>query len=189
MSVEAAALALPYARAAFGVAQEQGGDALKVWDEQLRALAAVASHPDVHLALQKPGVSRQQRLQTLLGLFVEAGGKSSLDEGLRRLLAVMAEHNRLQNLPELATCYQRLVDERRGVHPVIVSTATSLSKKAQEKLEAIASKQFPQEGLQFTYKTDERVGGGFIAQCGDWVLDASAVSRLNTLSAALSSQN
>lgn len=174
---EITTIARPYAQAVFATAKEQGK--LKDWSDMLQLAAAVASHPEVAVAVDSPRLDKAQRGQLIIDI---CGDK--LDAGGKNLLRVLAENGRLSLLPEIAALYEaeRAAAESRITAEVISATALSDTQK-----HAIASALKKRLGREVALKcqVDETLLGGAVIRAGDMVIDGSVTGKLNKLSAAL----
>lgn len=170
------ALVLPYARAALAVAEKDGG--AEAWDKALAALAYAMGQPAAAGRIRHPASTDQEKVQFLLQLLDGEGGK--IRQQLARLLQEMALHGRLQLLPSLHLVFARLRDQASGTSAVEVQTAAALGAEERKKVEATLKKRLEGQ-LRFHYATDPALVGGFLARCGDRVLDASLRGRLARL--------
>src|SRR5664279_2308894 len=96
---EALTAARPYAQAAFEEALKLSD--LKGWSEVLLALAEAVTYPEIHNVVSSPRVVKAQ-LAGLLGDVV--GGK--LKPQQLNFVKVLAENQRLQLLPEIASIFE-----------------------------------------------------------------------------------
>lgn len=174
------ALVLPYARAALAVAEKGGG--AEAWDKALAALAYVMGQPAAAARIRHPSATDEDKVQFLLKLLDGEGQK--IRPQLARLLGEMALHGRLQLLPSLHLVFARLRDQAGGTSAVEVQTATALGAEERKKVEATLKKHLHGQ-LRFHYATDPALVGGFLARCGDRVLDASLRGRLSRLRRSL----
>ncbi len=170
-------IARPYAEAAFEHAK--AGNALAQWSDTLAALAAVAADENAQQVLKNPEISRADKVR----LFADVLG-DILPDDAKNLLTVMAEHDRLLVLPEVAKVYasMRAAAENR----VVAQAVTALEPTAEQKetLEAALKRKFDAD-VEVSYSVDADLIAGMRVQIGDWVVDGSARTQLNKLRAAI----
>ncbi len=170
-------IARPYAEAAFEHAK--AANALAQWSDILAALAAIAADENAQKVLKNPEVSKADKVK----LFVEVLGEALPDDA-KNLLNVMAEHDRLLLLPEVAKVYEsmRAAAENRIVAQAISALEPTVEQK--ETLEAALKQKFNAD-VQVNYSVDADLIAGMRVQIGDWVVDGSARTQLNKLRAAI----
>jgi F-type H+-transporting ATPase subunit delta len=174
---EALTTARPYAQAAFEEALKLSD--LKGWSEVLLALAEAVSYPEIHNVVSSPRVVKAQ-LASLLGDVV--GGK--LKPQQMNFVKVLAENQRLQLLPEIATLYEALKAEAEKSVNVEVDSAFELSAAQQDKIVSSLKKRMGRE-IKLTCKINKELLGGIVIRAGDKVIDGSARTRLSEMATAL----
>lgn len=124
-----------------------------------------------------------------------ASGKLSADAVVGRFLTVLAEHRRLNLLPQVIAAFNARAEEARGEVDLYITTAIKLS-AAQEKrllnsLEKAAEAggdfgKYPAGKKKILHKrVDPALLGGFIVRCGSLLIDTSLRSKLSSLKLAL----
>ncbi|MCO6413003.1 MAG: F0F1 ATP synthase subunit delta [Thiogranum sp.] len=172
-----ASLARPYARAIFELAKQQGQ--YQQWSDSLALMAAVVSNPTMKQMLDNPRLTREGAGE----LVITACG-SDIGESAANLLRMLAENNRLEQLPMIAALYSRLRDEAEGTVEAQVISARPLS-DAQKDAIADALKQRLGRDVQLNCSVNEDLVGGAVIRAGDLIIDGSAVEHLRQLSSAL----
>ncbi|VAW79420.1 ATP synthase delta chain [hydrothermal vent metagenome] len=172
-----AALARPYARAVFELAKSQ--DELQKWSDTLALMAAVVSNDTLAGLLDNPQLTRSGAGD----LVVRACGGDIADGG-SNLLTMLAENDRLSQLPMIAALYHQFRDEAEGTVEAEVISAQPLS-EAQKNAIAGALKQRLGRDVQLNCSVNEDLVGGAVIRTGDLVIDGSAVEHLRQLSSAL----
>lgn len=137
---------------------------------------ALASSPELHLALASPSFSRPRkravvtRLAQLLGISKVA----------RNFLLVLIDHRRTSQLPGILDAFQKLVDERRGLLQVEIVSAAALEQKQRDslvrQLETMTGK-----SIGLTVTVDENLVGGLLVRIGSTVYDGSVRGQLEAL--------
>ncbi len=98
---EAITTARPYAQAAFEEAQKLAD--LKGWSEMLLSLAEAVGNPEVRAVVTSPRVPKVQVESLMEGLL---GGQANAQQ--RNFVRILAENQRLLNLPEIAGIFEVL---------------------------------------------------------------------------------
>ena len=172
-----AALARPYARAVFELARSKGQ--FQEWSEQLALMAAVVGNDSMKAALDNPRLTKSDAGK----LMIRACGED-IDDGEVNLLKMLAENDRLGQLPMIAALYNRFRDDAEGTVEAEVISALPLS-EAQKSAIANALKQRLGCDVQLICSVNEDLVGGAVIRAGDLVIDGSAAEYLRQLSSAL----
>src|SRR5690606_34048077 len=171
---QALTLARPYARAAFAIAREDGKFA--PWSDALAFSARVAADPRVSALLSNPQLGRGAAVALLAP---EAAG-----DAYGRFLGLLAESQRLQQLPEIAGLYEQLRADAENVVKATVTSAAELSADELEKIKAALGRRFGR-GVEVTTAVDASLIGGAVIDAGDVVIDGSLKGKLSRLQTAL----
>jgi F-type H+-transporting ATPase subunit delta len=167
-------LARPYARAAFGAAQDE--QQLPAWSQALGFAAQVAGDPQVSALLPNPQLSREQALVLL--------SPDGAGETFARFLGVLADARRLPLLPEIAALFEQLRAEAERIVLATVTSASELPDGELDVIKAALAKRFGRE-VQVTTAVDASLIGGAIIDAGDVVIDGSLKGKLARLQTAL----
>jgi F-type H+-transporting ATPase subunit delta len=171
---QALTLARPYARAAFGIARDEG--AFAAWSQALGFAAQVAADPRVAGILANPKLSDDEAV-TLLA----APGAG---ESVSRFLRMLSENRRMALLPEIAGLYEELRHEAERVVKDTVTSATALPDAELESIRAALRTRFGRE-VELDTAIDESLIGGAVIDAGDVVIDGSLKGKLARLQSAL----
>jgi len=172
-----AALARPYARAVFELAKSR--NSFQHWSDSLALMAAVVSNASMRALLDNPQLTRNGAAE----LVTRACGED-IGEAEKNLLAMLAENERLSQLPMIAALYNQFRDEAEGTVEAEVISALPLS-EAQKTAIANALKARLGRDVQLDCSVNEDLVGGAVIRAGDLVIDGSAVEHLRQLSSAL----
>jgi len=168
--------ALRYARALFDVALREKADFDAIERELASFCALFDEYPALKDALLNPVVPVQRKRATVVALTAQM----SAPPMLAKLLALLAERDRLVLLPDLLVGYrERLLDYRKIVR-ADVTTATPLPA---EQAQAIEQRLAAATGRQIAMRTkvDPTIIGGLIAKVGSIVYDASVTRQLERM--------
>ena len=173
---EPSTIARPYAAALFQASTAADGAQLV---SQLDALAGIAADPGLRQFAADPKVSDEQVFGVVTGI---AG--DDLSPKLRNLLSTVIDNGRLSVLPEIASQFRTLVNDRGGVADAQVVSAFPLDAGQQASLAKVLEKRFGRQ-LKVAVAVDPTLIGGVRVTVGDEVLDTSVVARLEQMRAAL----
>ena len=173
---EPSTIARPYAAALFQASTAADGAQLVA---QLDTLAGIAGDAGLRQFAADPKVSDEQVFGVVAGI---AG--SDLSPKLRNLLSTVIDNGRLAVLPEIATQFRSLVNDRGGVAEAEVVSAFPLDAGQQASLAKVLEKRFGRQ-LKVSVTVDPSLIGGVRVTVGDEVLDTSVRARLASMQAAL----
>lgn len=169
--------ARPYARAVFEMAQEAGK--LSEWSQQLAAMSAVVAAEGSASLLAHPRISKEQKAS----IFAELLGDSLNAEG-RNLLHVLADNDRFNLLPEIATIFEQFKAEAEGAVEAEVISAQEMTESQQQAIAAALQKRLGRE-VKLITSVEPSLMAGAIIRAGDLVIDGSIQSRLKEMKTAL----
>jgi F-type H+-transporting ATPase subunit delta len=174
---ERATIARPYAKAAFAYAREK--QALAGWSRWLAKAAAIVASDDYARLAQSPGITTG-RLVELVTSIVEP----DLDAGGHAFLALLAENQRVDYLPEIAGQFAALVADDQNAADVEVVSAVPLDEAQQQRIAAAMRKRL-QRDVRLTCRIDPALIGGAIVRSGDLLIDGSLKGKLERLQTEL----
>lgn len=177
MAGDITTIARPYAEAVFARAQETGQVA--AWSEALQLLGSLAANDEMASQIGNPNVPRERLRDILLDI---AG--SSLPAEVQNLVKLLAEHDRLVVLPEIAHLFEVLKTEQKGVRQVHVRSAYAMN-AAQQKSLAAALKERLNATVELTVEKDPSLIGGIEIRADDLVIDDSVRGKLHKLATEL----
>lgn len=177
MSSSLTTLARPYAKAAFGLAQES--EALATWHSMLLLASQVTSNEQVADTLESPLLSPKQAVE-----LINSVGGDHFDTGFKAYLGVLGDNRRLALLPEIATLFGRLKQQAEKQLQVRVVSATPLDADQAKRMSDALAKRF-NCAIELDREIDPSVLGGAVIYAGDQVIDGSLRGRLNKLTNAL----
>ncbi len=173
------AIARPYARAMFELAQKEGKEAriaqdlaevLGVWDDEQQFFEWIR-RPEVPTAAKHDAVKR------LFG---------SIDVMAQHLLAVIVDNSREPLLSTINKEYRKLWDASRHIMHVEVTAAKKLPADQQAALTQALGRATGQT-VEIGAKEDAALIGGLTVRVGDRMLDGSLLRRLSVLGDRLKS--
>jgi F-type H+-transporting ATPase subunit delta len=173
---EPSTIARPYAAALFQSSTAADGAQLVA---QLDALAGIAGDAGLRQFAADPKVTDEQ----VFGLVTGVAG-TDLSPKLRNLLNVVIDNGRLSVLPEIASQFRTLVNDRGGISDAHIVSAFPLDATQQAELAKVLEKRFGRQ-LKTSVTVDSSLIGGVRVTVGDEVLDTSIVARLEQMRVAL----
>ena len=147
-------------------------------ERELSAFVALtASHPSLARSLVTPGIPLSKKRALMTELLPRLGDVLPVTG---RLLALLADRDRLSLLAEILDVYRDRLMELRGVVRACVTTASELPP---ERLAAIAATLESATGKQVEVETgvDAALLGGMVTQIGSTVYDGSIAGHLARL--------
>ena len=165
-----------YAAAALEIGRADGD--LASWADAMRALGELTAQPAYVAALQADGMT-DERFQAIVRRV--APGITQKQMNVFRLLR---QKSRLALGPSIASFFEEMVDEERGIARALVTTAVPLEPERRAQLEQRLA---AQTGRQVSVETqvDPAILGGLIVRIGDRMLDGSTRTRLRQLRSQL----
>jgi F-type H+-transporting ATPase subunit delta len=179
--VASSASAKRYASAAFSVAAESGD--YDAWLGTLDQLSRVMHMPSARVVFTSPIVAPADKRNALDRIVPNA------PPVVRNFLHILADRDRLDEVPGIAEALHDLVNRQRGVVTAEVTTAVPLDGDMQRTLAGRLAGYLHKQPDQVTLRTriDPNIIGGVVARVGDQVIDDSVRGRLERLRRAISS--
>jgi F-type H+-transporting ATPase subunit delta len=165
-----------YAHAFAQVTEAAGLDAIAV-QQQLRDLAeTLAGSGELREFLMNPSIETQQKVKVLDAIAARVG----MAPQVRNFIAVILQHQRLEELDAILAEYAEVVDEHAGAAEATVTTAHPLSDADRAALEAQIAK-LAGAKVRASYVEDATLLGGAVVQIGSTVYDGSVRAQLQQL--------
>lgn len=170
-------LAIRYAKAAFGLAEEQ--NQLDGWHQDLKTIAGLSEDGQVLAFLESPRVHFDDKVR----LLKERLG--DLNPLVLNLVYLLIAKGRADIVADITREYERLLDSHRGVEQALVTTAARLSVQDEARLKQRLAEIV---GKKIVLKTavDPSLISGMMARVGDKLIDGSTRSKLGALKRELS---
>jgi F-type H+-transporting ATPase subunit delta len=148
--------------------------------DDLAALAGASREETFRRFVANPRVAPEDKAKVLDRLAEQHGAA----EPTRRLLAVVAGHERAALLPGIAEAYGRMVDAARGREAVTVTAAFDLPAELKTDVDR-RLKGLLGEGTEIRHRADPKALGGLVVQIGSKVFDHSIKNQLAQLRQAI----
>lgn len=170
-----APVARRYAKALYGLARD-AGRLDPVVDELGRFAALLEREGKLRDILTRPWV----KAATKRALLVTVADRLPVSPLTRNFLALVAQRRRLGLLPEILRAFRALVDENAGRVRTRVRSAVALSESERAALRERLGRRLGKTVVLDT-EVDPTLLGGFVAEVGSQVLDASVAGQLRAL--------
>lgn len=165
--------ALRYARALLDVALKERADVEGIERDLAAFTALFSNHPALAKVLLNPAVPVPRKRAAV----VELAARMQPQPMVGKLLALLAERDRLVLLPDLLAAYRdRLLEHRRVVRAEL-TTATPLAEGRSAAIEQQLAKATGRT-VQLHTRTDPAIIGGVVAKVGSVVYDGSVTRQL-----------
>jgi F-type H+-transporting ATPase subunit delta len=172
-------LAKRYARALLELARERSG-LQDVGDELGRAVATF-EEPRLRLLVLNPAIDADARVRTAKTVAAALG----LSEVVANLVALLAGHDRLAILPEVARWYDGLLDEELGRARVTIRSATPLTSAERNEIVELARRVTGRREIIASTEVDPDLLGGVVLDVAGTVYDGSVRTQLARLTRAM----
>jgi len=179
--VASSATAKRYASAAFSVAAES--DDFDTWLQPLGELSRILQMRSARIVFTSPTVAPADKRNALDRLLPNASPV------VRNFLHILAERDRLDEVPGIAEALREMVNRRRGIMTAEVTTAVVMDSEMEQTVAQRLAAYLHRQPNQIALRThvDPNIIGGVVARVGDQVIDDSVRGRLERLRRAISS--
>ena len=172
------AVARRYATALFALAKE--ATAVAPTAEELARVATLAAEPAISAVLGSPLLSPAHRLEFARTL----AGEIKASPLLTRFVSLLADHQRLAELPAIHRYFQQLLDEDLGRVRVTIRSSSALSAQQQTVLVAAFANITGKQVIP-TVVVDPELLGGVVVEAAGKVYDGSVRTQLTRLAKEL----
>jgi F-type H+-transporting ATPase subunit delta len=178
--VATSASAKRYATAAFTVASETGD--FDTWLQPLEDFSRIMQMPSARIVFTSPTVAPGDKRNAIDRLLPNAA------PAVRNFLHILADRDRLDELPGIAEALRDRVNIQRGIVTAEVTTAVPLDEDLQRTLAQRLATYLQRQPEQVALRTrvDPSIIGGVVARIGDQLIDDSVRGRLDRLRRAIS---
>lgn len=164
-----------YAKALYKLAEDKG-NAAAVYEEMKHVADAFQSNAELNKVLSNPFVSREDKENLLLAA---AGGK--VEDDYRSFVKLILDHDREEFAREMAIAFRDIYRRNNKISSVTLTTAANLSETQLQKIKNIVASAFPDHTLEWNFKVNPDLIGGFVVDVDSSRLDASISNELEQL--------
>lgn len=164
-----------YAKALYKLALEKG-NAQAVYEEMKQVALAFRSNPELNKVLSNPFVSRCDKEQLLLS----TAGKN-VEDDYRAFVQLILQQDREEFALQMALAYRDIYRKENRISQVTVTTASKISDGQLEKIKNLVQKAYNDHSLEWDFKINPELIGGFVVDVDSSRLDASLSNELEQL--------
>ncbi|NLL07183.1 MAG: ATP synthase F1 subunit delta [Clostridiaceae bacterium] len=134
------------------------------------------SNPELEGYLKNPSIQLEEKKRLLGKVFEGLGNESFL-----RFLYLLMDKDRIKYIKGILIEYKRLVDKKRNILNLKISSAVQLDELQIKKIEEKYAQIYKNDTVSSVVEIDKSLIGGIKVQIGDRVEDYSVKSRLDSL--------
>jgi F-type H+-transporting ATPase subunit delta len=162
-----------YAEAAFQLAMRD--DALDAYADGLDLAVRMLASDAARDIVRNPARPLRERLEFVNGML-----QPRVPEPVLKLVGLLVQRGRVDQLPRIAGDYHRLLNTQRSVVEALATSAMPLTADETEALQRKVA-QMTGRTVDLRVAVDESLIGGLIVRVGDTLYDASVRGRLERL--------
>ena len=171
--------ARPYARALMDAAgSPQNANAIR--GELLGFASSLRNSPELQALYTNPGVTPEQKTAVTNSI----AKKLKVSELGTKFLHVLVSGHRINDLDAILAAIQAYVNQALGVEVARVRSAKTLTPDEMEQLAKTLADKVGRK-IELDIRTDPSLLGGFVAQVGSEIYDASVAGKINKFKESL----
>lgn len=180
MAASSAVYAIRYAHAFASVAASNNMDVAAA-QQQMRDFAGTFSDsPQLREVLTDPSIPAEQKLSVIDAIAERIG----MFREVRNFIAVIMDHQRLNELGEILKQYHHLADVNSGLTEAEITSARELNPDDRQELEQQVAK-LAGTRVVVAYKQDPSLLGGAVVRIGSKIYDGSLKAQLEQMKQSL----
>jgi F-type H+-transporting ATPase subunit delta len=165
-----------YARALFDVALKEQADLDRIGQELSQFADLIGKHPALSRVLLNPAVPVPRKRAAV----TELAARADVSVIVGKLLALLADNDRLVLLPDLVVGYWDRVLAHRKIVRAEVTTATALAPERTRQIQQSLA-ELTGQTLSLETRVDPSIIGGVVARVGSVVYDGSVTRQLQKM--------
>jgi F-type H+-transporting ATPase subunit delta len=169
-------LSLRYAHAFASVAASSHLDTAAAQQQLNDFSGTLAGSRELREVLMNPSIANEQKMKVLDAISARIG----MFPQVRNFIAVIMNHQRLDELNEILAEYHAVADEQSGVAEAEITSAHPLNDQDRAELEAQVTK-LAGGRVRATYRQDATLLGGAVVRIGSTIYDGSIRAQLQQL--------
>jgi F-type H+-transporting ATPase subunit delta len=169
-------LSLRYAHSFASVAAASHLDVAAAQQQLSDFSGTLAGSRELREVLMNPSIANEQKLKVLDAI----AGRIGMFPQVRNFIAVIMNHQRLDEFDEILTEYHAVADDQSGLTEAEVTSARPLNDNDRAELEAQVQK-LAGGRIRTTYSQDATLLGGAVVRIGSTVYDGSIRAQLQQL--------
>ena len=176
-----AAVDLRYARALAAVVSDQQLNVVATQGQLNDFVETLEASAELREVLENPSIPEPQKLRVLDAIAAKLG----MSKTVRNFIAVIAHHQRLNELRQMVVAYATIADETLSVAEAEIVSAQPLDEANRKLLEDKIAKITGLQHVHAIYRQDATLLGGAVVTLGSTVYDGSIRAQLQQLKARL----
>lgn len=164
-----------YAKAIYEVALA-GGAQKELYGEMRRISAAFAAEPSLNTTLNNPFVSVADKVS-----LIKAAAGDENGAGLDRILDLLRQNGRLGIMRDIAVAYESIYRKENKIFRVVVTAAAPMDRAEEQRLKDLIASHLDGGAMEYTFRVDPDLIGGFTVSIENERLDASVKNELKQL--------
>ena len=165
-----------YAKALLKVAQERGDDK-RLYSLMGTLAASFEAHPDLSTAVANPFISADEKIK----LLTTAAGAGDKDVTYADFLKLLRNNSRMPLVRGIALAYGEDYRRSNNIYKVEVTAAAPMDSAEESRLKKLVQSHLKGGTMEYTFKVDSDLIGGFTVSIGSEKLDSSVRNSLNEL--------
>jgi len=165
-----------YAKAIYEVALA-GGAQKELYGKMQRISAAFAAEPKLNTTLNNPFVAVADKAS----LIMAAAEAKANDSSLARILDLLEQNDRIGIMRDIAAAYENIYRKENKIFRVVVTAAASMDEAEETRLKGMIASHLDGGTMEYTFRVDPDLIGGFTVSIENERLDASVKNELKQL--------
>lgn len=166
-----------YAKALYEVAQEKG-EANTLYEKLRQLSETFAQEPALATTMANPFVSNADKAHLI---YTACGTDSEGDELLTNFIKLLEQNHRMGMVRDIAVAYQDIYRKTKHIYRVEVTAAAPMDKESEDRLKRLISGQLSGGTMEYSFKVNPDLIGGFVVNIDNERLDASVKNELKQL--------
>lgn len=167
-----------YAKALYEVGAGRN-DNEKLYGLMQTLAASFAAEPSLAKTLANPFIAESDK--TALLVSAAGGDAAAADVTFEDFLKLLVQNRRLDIAWDIARAFIDLYRERHSIYRVVITSAAPLGDEERKRLEALVSDHIGHGTMEYDYKVNPALIGGFTVAVNSQLLDASVSNKLQQL--------
>lgn len=165
-----------YAKAIYEVALADGTQK-EMYSKMQLISAAFAAEPKLNATLNNPFVDVADKVS----LIMAAAGASAADKGLEAVVALLKQNGRIGMMRDIAAAYESIYRKENKIFRVVVTAAAPMPEAEEKRLKDLIQAHLDGGSMEYTFRVDPELIGGFAVSIENERLDASVKNELKQL--------
>lgn len=165
-----------YAKALLKFAIEKKAEA-RMYELMNHMSTSFAAYPELDTTMANPFISPEKKQQLLM----TAAGADPADEVFSDFLKLLRQNNRLPMARGIALAYEEDYRKLNNIYKVEVTAAALMPEEQEKRLKQLILSHLKGGTMEYSFKVDPSLIGGFSVKVGSEQLDASVRNELKQL--------